>query len=361
MTDKVEERSPEEVESERLKRKKKARRRKTWRIIDRIFGFFLATGIVCGLAGLGLEYVLIKGPSPALRDTFVATMLETRRFRFIPNIFLTEEEVQAIENSRVVHVDGAQDLSLITLPSEDSLAGNGADAYGVIDEDGDGIILENIMGPGYVGYLITVLDPTRCFVGMPNGYGGTGLTLGEMCEKYDALGGINAGGFVDPDGGGLGGLPQGLTIIDGVCYNQGYGGEAFAGFDDKGVLHIGYYTLEDTQNLNIVSGVSFGPILIYNGESTITGGESEGVQPRTAIGQRGDGAILMLVIDGRQVHSIGAKNTDVINIMLDHGAVNAINMDGGSSTTMWYEGDYVNKCSSANGLARPLPNAFLFK
>ena len=89
--------------------------------------------------------------------------------------------------------------------------------------------------------------------------------------------------------------------------------------------------------------------------------ESSGLNPRTAIGQRDDGCILMLVVDGRQVHSYGATYKDLQDIMLEYGAVNAFNLDGGSSTTMWYNGSYVNSCSSANGIARPIPDAFLFR
>ena len=68
--------TPDEIEAEKLRRRKRATRRKIGTVIDRIFGFILATVIMIGLAGLGLEYVLIKGPSPALRDTFVYTMLD---------------------------------------------------------------------------------------------------------------------------------------------------------------------------------------------------------------------------------------------------------------------------------------------
>ena len=354
--------SPEEVEAARLKRKRRARRRAIGRVIDRIFGFFLVTGILFGLGGLGLEYVLVKGPSPALKETFIMTMLETRRFSFISNIFLTEEEVEAIEASHEQEITEEQDLSLIQIPTEPvDPEVPGMDAYGLIDEDGDGVIYEDILGQGFVGYMITVLDPTRVFIGMPNGYGGIGLTLEEMCNKYGAIGGINGGGFVDKSGAGLGGQPQGLTIIDGVIYNEGYGYDSFAGFDADGILHVGYYNTEDVINMGIVSGVSFGPILIYNGEAANAATLASGVNPRTAIAQRADGAVIMLVIDGRQVHSIGAKYSDVVDILLDHGAVNACNMDGGSSTTMYDNGQYVNKCSSENGLARLLPNAFLFK
>ncbi|MBR1457136.1 MAG: phosphodiester glycosidase family protein [Oscillospiraceae bacterium] len=358
--------TPEQTELEQKRRKKRIRRRKVGRVIDRIFGFGLATVIVVGLAALGLWYVLMKGPSPTLRDTWAMTMLETRRFTWTPNIYLTTDEVKEIRSRTRQHIDEEFDASLITIAAaetqdEEDDGSPKPDAYGLIDEDGDGIVLQNIKGNGFVGYLITILDPTRVFVGMPDGYGGVGMTLEDMCAKYGAQGGINAGGFVDEGGGGMGGMPDGLTIIDGIYWNEGYGGDSFAGFDDKGILHVGYYGRKDAAAMNIVNGVSFGPILILNGKIVNPDMLVSGVNPRTAIGQRGDGAVLMLVIDGRQVHSIGATYLDAAQVLLEHGAVNACNMDGGSSSVMYYHGEYVNSCSSANGVARPLPNAFLFK
>ena len=124
---------------------------------------------------------------------------------------------------------------------------------------------------------------------------------------------------------------------------------------------MGYYTYNEAVSLNIVNGVSFTPILVMNGEAMDTSFLMSGVNPRTAIGQRDDGAVLMLCIDGRQAHSMGCTYQDLAEIMLDHGAVNAINLDGGSSSSMWYEGGYVNKCSGGQGYSRNLPNAFLFK
>ena len=83
-----------------------------------------------------------------------------------------------------------------------------------------------------------------------------------------------------------------------------------------------------------------------------------GVNPRTGIGQRSDGAILMLVIDGRQVTSLGATYQDMTDIFFSYGAVNACNLDGGSSSMMWYQGDYINNCASVVGI-RPVPTTFL--
>lgn len=358
--------SPEELRKQRELRRRKARRKARSRVINRIFGFVLATIIMGGLGGLALEYVLLKGPSETLRNTFAMTMFETRRFIWIPNIFLTEEEVAALKATRNQHVEEEFDASLISLAVEeeesaDASDGPQPDAYGLIDEDGDGIVIETIRGSGYVGTMIVVKDPHRVFVGAANKNSGYGLTLEQMCEKYGAVGGINGGAFVDKDGSGFGDKPDGLTILEGEVRNEGYGADAFVGLDKNGVLHVGYYTLADVLASGITDGVSFGPVLIINGNVTDPARIPSGVNPRTAIGQRADGAILMLVIDGRQVHSIGATYSDLARIMADHGAINAFNLDGGSSSSMYCYGEYLNSSSSANGVARGLPDAFLIR
>ena len=358
-----------------LKKKKKLRRRlKARRFWDRLAGFIIVTVLAVGCGLLGLEWVILKGPSPALRDLFISTMDETRRFRFVPQIFMTADELNAIRTHKKMETDIATDTSLITVAANQertvtqigSASGTsndaGSDPYGLVDEDGDGIIFTEVKGNGYLGYMTVILDPTRVFVGMPDNYGGVGLTLEQMCQKYGAIGGINAGGFKDDGGGGLGGMPEGLTIIDGVCYNRDMDvTEGFAGLDRNGILHVGFYSYEDCLANDIVHAVSFGPILISNGVPTDPEYLTSSVNPRTAIAQRSDGAIIMLVIDGRQVHSIGATYQDMVDLLLSYGAVNACNMDGGSSTVMYYEGRYVNSCSAEGGNPRPLPNAFLYK
>ena len=97
--------------------------------------------------------------------------------------------------------------------------------------------------------------------------------------------------------------------------------------------------------------------LIINGEiqRQNLGG---GVNPRTALGQRDDGALLLLVLDGRSINTLGATMEDVVNIMLEYGAVNAGNLDGGSSTLMWFNGEYINNCASVIGI-RPVPSTFV--
>lgn len=355
-----------------LKKKKLRRRLKARRFWDRLAGFIIVTVLVVGCGLLGLEYVILRGPSPALRDLFISTMDETRRFRFVPQIFMTADELNAIRTRKKMETDIATDKNLITVAANQertvtqigSAGGSSEpdDPYGLVDDDGDGIIFTEVKGNGYLGYMTVVLDPKRVFVGMPDSYGGVGLTLEQMCQKYGAIGGINAGGFKDDGGGGLGGMPEGLTIVDGVCYNSDMDvTEGFAGLDQDGILHVGFYSYDDCVANGIVHAVSFGPILISNGVPTDPEYLTSSVNPRTAIAQRADGAIIMLVIDGRQVHSIGATYQDMVDLLLSYGAVNACNMDGGSSTVMYYEGRYVNSCSAEGGNPRPLPNAFLFK
>lgn len=359
-----------EEEQEQLQKQTKSK--KAQRVIDRIFGFILATGILFGIAGLAVEYVLVKGPSPALKNMFVNTMLETRRFGFIANVYLSETEVEAIKQAKQSTLTDTTDASLIKLPGQsgtenggdnqaDPTQSDGTDGYGLVDDDGDGIIIEQVKKKGFQGYMMVVLDPSRVFVGKPESFGGYGDYLATMCERYGAVGGINGGAYYDVNGAGLGGTPQGLTIIDGVCYDDADGGVcSFVGFDANHILHTGYMTYADAQAKGIVDGVTFEPVLIVNGQMEDTAVLNTGTNPRSAIGQRADGAVLMLVIDGRQVHSTGATQQDVAEVMLDYGAVNACSLDGGSSTCMWFNGEYLNSISGDSG-ARWLPDAFLVK
>ena len=125
-------------------------------------------------------------------------------------------------------------------------------------------------------------------------------------------------------------------------------------------LDIAYCNLSFRDSVCIKYAVSYGPALIINGEpcnaNRSLGG---GINPRTAIGQREDGAILLLVVNGRQIDSRGATLDDIIEIMLSFGAVNASNLDGGSSTLMKLDGEYLNTSSYILGGERVLASTIL--
>lgn len=346
---------------------KEERQKKAIGVINKILGVLLTTVILIGVAGLSLEYVLVKGPSPSLRDTFVMTMLETRRFGFMANIFLTDEEVAEIKSRNSSTEVVEQDISLINIHGHGTEGEEGEDnpsteavEYGLVDEDGDGIIIEQVVKKLCTGYMMIVQDPSRIFVGKPDSFGGNGLTVENMCKKYDAIGGINGGGYFDDGGGGTGGIPTGLTVSQSEYYNENSAADCFIGFDEEGILHVGNLDSSSAREAGIRDGVTFtnGPILVANGLPVDAVGIITGMNPRTAIGQRADGAVLMLVIDGRQAQSAGATYADLTEIMLDYGAVNACNLDGGSSTAMWFDGEYVNNCSTN---PRNLPTCFLVR
>ncbi len=306
----------------------------------------------------GALLIVTKGPSPAAKKLFVMSVKETSAMGFLADWFLSPEEIAEITQVRLEE-DIQTDTSLVRLPQETVSAESGqADAWGLVDEDGDGIIVERVTGSGYSGFMMIVQDPTRVIMGaVPESFGAKGYTVAEMVEKFDAVAGINAGGFYDPNGTGNGSIPDSMVVFEGKAYYSGTR-QGFVGLDSNAILHVGSPTKEDLETMDIQYGVSFGPVLVANGESVLPEDTASGLNPRTAIGQRSDGAILLLVIDGRQVVSLGATLLDLADIMLKYGAVNACNLDGGSSSLMWFGGDYINNCASVIGI-RPVPTTFL--
>ena len=324
----------------------------------------LETVLLLALILYGVIFLMIKGPSGTMSKLFVRSVQETSALKFIPSLFLTDEELLEI-NAETEDTDYDSSVktesSLISISASEDTSGMDLDGNpGWEDTDGDGIIIEEIHGNGYSGFMMIVLDPSRVIMGcVPEKLGIRGYTVSEMAEYYDAAAAINAGGFYDPNGTGDGSTPDTLVVFDGEIYYSGLGtGDGFAGIDSNHILHVGKLSYQDIVDADIQYGVCFGPALIINGEIQSESVLASGVNPRTAIGQRADGAFLFLVIDGRQVISLGATYTDLAEIMTKYGAVNACNLDGGSSSLMWYNGEYINNCASVIGIRR-VPSTFL--
>ena len=339
--------------------------KKTMHIVLRVLAVLLVVVLLLAVALYGVMFVLAKGPSPTAQKLFVRSVRETSAVGWLANLYFSEEEIARITGADTEMLYQEMDTSLIELPDRDDQpadpdGGPVADAWGLVDEDGDGIIVEEVRGEGYSGFMMVVLDPSRVIMGsVPSSYGSRGYTVAQMVEKFDAVAGINAGGFYDPGGNGNGSIPDTLVVYEGKIYYEGSGiRNGFAGFDSNHILHVGRFTPAQIRQRDIQYGVCFGPVLIVNGEPVDPDSLGSGVNPRTAIGQRSDGAVLLLVIDGRQVSSLGATYQDLVEVFLSYGAVNACNLDGGSSTMMWYEGDYINNCASVVGI-RPVPTSFL--
>ena len=364
------------------RRRRRRIRRNAWRVTLSVL-----TVIVLVLIGaLCAGYAAFKGPSQTVGDLLTVSMQETSALKFVPHIYYSNEEVDAIlERNSVSAGDSETDTSLIVIekptptPSPQELAAAQAarEAEKVeptpsptptpenLLSSEDGIEVYSVVGGTYQGYMMVVKDPSRVTVGTCRDKfdGSKGLQLKDIAKRYDAVAAINGGGFEDRGGVGNGGIPVGLVISEGKVKHTGRDRNynITVGFDKDNIMVLGKnMSDDDAKAKGIRDAITFGPALIVNGEPASVRGESSGLNPRTAIGQRKDGAVLMLVIDGRQASSLGATYSDLITIMLEYGAVNAINMDGGSSSLMYYKGEYLNSGVVLTG-SRKMPTAFIVR
>ena len=239
-------------------------------------------------------------------------------------------------------------------------AADSAELEGISAEADNGVLLTPVYGRGYAGVLLTVEDPARVIVGcVPSSLGGRGFSVEELCRRFGAVAGVNAGGFLDEGGTGNGATPDSLLVYEGKSYFGGFGwGHTFVGLDEDHRLVIGQPGAAEIAEKRIRYGVCFGPALLENGEITQEASLPSDVNPRSAIGQRPDGAILLLVIDGRHALSMGATIRDMAEILQRCGAETACNLDGGTSSVLWYDGSYRNTLPLLY-MPRPVPDAFL--
>ena len=309
---------------------------------------------------LGVIWVLEKGPSPTVTELFCRSVRETSAVRWVANIFLSDEEIDQLksQNTESMATD-AVNTSLIRIQPGVQTGGEA----GVEEEAAMELI--DISEGTIKGKLLIVKDPSRVILGTSDNLGQqAGLQLTDMVAKYDGVAGVNAGGFNDENGRGNGGVPQGLVITDGeMVWGSAWATYNVIGFDANHILHVGTMTGQEAMDLGMQYGVSFvthdglASSLIINGEVQYSNLAS-GVNPRTAIGQRADGAVLLLVLDGRSINTLGATMEDICNVMLDYDAVNVGNLDGGSSSVMVYEGEIINSCASVTG-PRNIPTGFI--
>lgn len=298
---------------------------------------------------LGTVTVICTGPSPTARDVFVTTVMETSAAKFLARMYYSEEEIESIQKRNAVRE--AEEVTEVS-PSfqfEQSSA------------DKDKIELVEVSGATFKGRMMIVHDPSRVKVAAAPSFGldKEGLRIEEFVENTGAVAGINGGGFVDKGGMGRGGEPLGLVIQDSKLLHGGLNETSTViGFDQDDRLIVGKLTGQQALNMGLRDAVAFGPVFIVNGKAAEISGSGGGLNPRTVIGQRADGAVLLLVIDGRQPSSLGASYKDCIEVMLEFGAINAGNLDGGSSSMMIYQGEVVNVCASLYG-SRRLPTAFV--
>lgn len=287
-------------------------------------------------------FIVLYGPFNNIKSTVIGAIMTSMHPQYITWL-LSNEEIKAI------------------IGDKDSNGQNRQNLFQIDKRHDESVKMINIKGGRFQGYLIEISDPSLIKVATARNIQEKGETISTIGTNNNALAAINAGGFYDPNGTGTGRLPYGVILHNGKFLIGADINEPvpLVGFTQSGVLITGDYTPAEMQNMHVMEGVTFGPPLIVNGKKLITSGDGGwGVAPRTAIGQRKDGTVLLLAIDGRQPTSLGATLMDVQNILYEQGAYVAANLDGGSSTTMFYNGKVVNKPCDILG-ERMLPTAFI--
>ncbi|MCW9134123.1 phosphodiester glycosidase family protein [Bacillus paramycoides] len=217
----------------------------------------------------------------------------------------------------------------------------------------------------FEGSLVTISNPFNVKLVSHHGTQGEGKgeKISVMAKRNDALVAINASGFNDETGRGGGKEATGIVIENGKVINTDLEQNTpaiVAGLTKFGQMVTGKYSAQQLLGEQVVYAAGFMPQLIVNGEKMITKGDGGwGSAPRTIMAQKKDGAIMFLVIDGRQAHSIGATLKECQDILYEKGAINAMAMDGGSSSTLYLWGKVRNSPSTLSHEDRFLPNAWI--
>lgn len=301
---------------------------------------------------------------PTAQQVFVTTILETGQLKFLAGLCLSDEEIQAIVNTNSMESFNEQvDDGLIHIGSNTGASGSidlSDGETGIVDTEEQPIEIHEVSGSTFYGTMMIVKDPSRVFLASIYPWKEQGVTLDQLVKDSGAVGGINGGLYNSTNN--SGGTPCGVVVCQGeIQYNrpQDYPGLVLIGLTEENILQIidiSEMTASDVEALvaekKIRDAVTFQEErsdannhfvqLIINGEPRALNGMGSGLNPRTAIGQRADGALLLFVTDGRgKGGHLGASASDLINVMMEYGAVNAANLDGGSSSCMYYEGEYL--------------------
>lgn len=363
-----------EIKSEREELKRARRERKNVKKEDKekyttgnkvkiVFTHLFRLGII----GIIVVLVLLYGPYNGFRDWLVTTAMTTMTHQYFATWFYDEDVINSVlGKNKVVESNETTDISQID--TDDNKTTEYANEYEKQilerDEKNNDYKIINITGKGYSGYLVAVYDPSRVKTVVTSKLGVTGQYVTTMARNNDALIAINGGGFNDPNYNSTGGSPLGITVVNGkyVTSDSYKGAGGIIGFTEDDKFVLGKMTVTEAKKMKIRDAVTFGPFLIVNGKSSeVLGNGGWGTAPRTAIGQRKDGIVLFLVLDGRTATKPGADMDDLIEVMERYGAYNAANLDGGTSSVLVVGDTIVNDPIDSTGAhkTRPISTAFI--
>ncbi len=283
---------------------------------------------------------LVYGPVPAFQDWYVTTAMTTGTHQYLAYILYSQDMVEDILARNTVTVTTQQtDTTMISFTNETVTEYSSEYEIQILEHDEDQLykVIE-ISGNGYSGWITVLYDPSMLQLAVSDS--DSGQKVSSFAREYNALVAVNGGGYtMGHDKDSAGGL-----LVNGKVVEKSYSAESLITLDKQGRLVLVNDTVENlAEEGNTEWALSFYPFLIVNGERSLFTGNAGGQQPRTAIGQRADGIILLVTIEGRGANgSMGINYSDLTDIFEKYGCINAANLDGGGSTTLVVEQEVIN-------------------
>ena len=356
--------SDNEIKEEIGKKASKDKKMKLW---QKIVVILICLGLICG-AGVSF---LLYGPYPNFRNWLITTAMTTMSHKYLATWFYDDETINKVMQDNYVKESNEETdlnaISFVDYSHSKVMYKNKYEKEILTHEEGDTYKLININEDGMRGYLVAIYDASKVKVATASNMNNSGEMLTTIAKKNNAVVAMNASGFFDPGYVGNGGKPHGAVIKNGklvsnLARSNVSGG--IIGFTNDNKLIMGKMSADEALAKGVRDAIEFGPFLVVNGEpSFIKGNGGWGTAPRSAIGQRQDGIVLFLVMDGRDyAHGIdGVGMVELTEIMMRYGAYNAANLDGGTSCGLVINGELTNKPVNGSGkkVTRAIPNAWI--
>ena len=301
-----------------------------------IFSIFL---IIVDIIAIGCFFVAY-GPFSFFRDWFVTTSMTTMTHKYFAYTLYSDTMIEKVlDNNRIIESEDPTDTSKISFDANHD-TGTYESIYEeqVLKRDPENDIYKvvDIKGSNWNGKMVVVYDPSKLKLVFSKKYGGAGEYLSTMAKNNKALVAMNASGVYHPN---HQNRVTGIAILNGKVYASGKKiskGGGFVGFTKDNVLMLSKKSAKEVIAAGMDRAVQFGPFLIVNGKmATFKGNGGWGIANRSAIGQRQDGIVLLMAINGRSAKSAGISMKELAQVFQKYKAYNASNLDGGGSSALY--------------------------
>ena len=296
-------------------------------------------------------FYVVYGPNEKIREWYIQTAISTGQHKYLAYIFYDSETINEVLNkNRITYVDDTTDPDLIKIV-ENPNTGVYANAYEreILEHDPDmNYKVITIDEDGIYGWITVIYQPQKLNLVVTNTSQGEFIT--EFSDRYNATVAINAGGFNLTED--YTRYNLGSIILDGKIFKNTGAKEMLVCLTNEGKLLLLNTTITEAAKYDLKWALYFEPFFIVNGAKTQYGEGSNpgGLQPRTAIGQRADGIVLLMTIEGRGGNgSRGANFREMTELFDRYSCINAANLDGGGSTMLAINGELMNEPISYQG------------